>query len=154
MKYKSFYPQQGVAMMELLIALIIVAIGVLGLVAMQSTALQNGNNAQLRYQATLMAYDMVERMRANPLGVAANHYSAITLSTTATAPTSPFTAANVYQLDVAEWKTDLATLPNGNGSITEDNLVDGRFTIHVRWSQLEGAGTGGNTDSIDIVVRL
>lgn len=134
--------------------MIVLAIGILGLVGLQYNALKNGNNAQFRYQATLLAYEMSERMRANPLGVDAGHYNNISYASSYSSPGS-LGAATMFQHDLAEWKQNLDdSLPNGEGSIDASPLVAGAFTINVRWSQSEGQGTGGATDSISLVVRM
>jgi type IV pilus assembly protein PilV len=143
--------QQGATMIEILVTLFVMAIGILGMVGLQYNSLKNGSNAQYRYQATLLAYDMAERMRSNPTGVEAGRYDAITKLTTESDQGSPITAGNLYKQDIFEWKTNLASLPNGNGEVTANGDA---FTIRIEWSQLEGQGTGAATESLIIEVRI
>ena len=56
---------QGFTLVEALIALLVLSIGLLGVAALQLIALQNNNNAMFRSQATYLAYDIADRMRAN-----------------------------------------------------------------------------------------
>lgn len=69
--------QHGFTLIEVLVTLIIVAVGLLGLAGLQVTGLRNNLSSESRSQATLMANDIIERMRANPVGVANNDYAAI-----------------------------------------------------------------------------
>jgi type IV pilus assembly protein PilV len=56
----------GFTLLELLIAMVVFAIGMLGLAGMQGTALKDNNDAYMRSQAVFFAYDMGDRIRANP----------------------------------------------------------------------------------------
>ena len=57
---------QGFTLLEVLIAMLIFAIGMLGLAGMQGIALKDNNDAYMRSQAVFFAYDMGDRVRANP----------------------------------------------------------------------------------------
>jgi len=57
--------QQGFSLLELMIAILILAIGLLGMAAMQSVALSSNQEAQIRVQALAIAEDLASRMRAN-----------------------------------------------------------------------------------------
>ena len=66
----SFHPKnQGFTLLEVLVTLLIVSIGFLGLAGLQVTGLRSNLSADARGQASLMVNDIIERMRANPLGV-------------------------------------------------------------------------------------
>ena len=67
----------GVSLIEVLVALVILSVGVLGLSRLQATQLRANNAAYLRTQAAIQAYDMADRMRANQAGVEAGSYDAI-----------------------------------------------------------------------------
>ena len=56
---------RGFTMIEVLIAMVILAIGLLGLAALQAVGMRNNHSALSRFQATLSAYDMADRMRSN-----------------------------------------------------------------------------------------
>ena len=55
-------------MIELLVAVLVLAIGVLGITALQMVSLQNNRGALFRAEAVQLAYDMMDRIRANPEG--------------------------------------------------------------------------------------
>ncbi len=55
-------------MIELLVAVLVMAIGVLGISSMQMLSMQSNRGALHRAEAVHLAYDMLDRIRANPLG--------------------------------------------------------------------------------------
>lgn len=57
--------QSGFSMLEVMISIVIASIGLLGLASMQATGLKNSHSAYHRSQATVLAYDLADRMRAN-----------------------------------------------------------------------------------------
>lgn len=58
--------QRGVGMLEVLIAVLVIAIGALGFAGIQLTALKSSEDANYRAHATLIAQDAIERFLANP----------------------------------------------------------------------------------------
>ncbi len=66
----------GLTMIEILVTLIILSIGLLGMAALQLTGIRSANNSTYRTQATLLADDMAERMRANITAVDNNAFMA------------------------------------------------------------------------------
>ena len=67
--------QHGFTMVEVLVTLVILAVGLLGLAGLQATSLRNTESAYQRSQAAILAYDMLDRMRANSAGVANGRFS-------------------------------------------------------------------------------
>lgn len=60
--------QKGVGMIEVLVALVILAIGVLGFTTLQLRAVDATNEATLKIEAMNLARDLAERIRANRSG--------------------------------------------------------------------------------------
>ncbi len=60
--------QCGFSLLEVLVAVVILSIGLLGMAGIQLKGLSSNNSANLRTQATLLANDLAERMHANPGG--------------------------------------------------------------------------------------
>ncbi|MGA9223012.1 MAG: type IV pilus modification protein PilV, partial [Pseudomonas graminis] len=58
--------QQGTTLIEVLVALLVLAIGLLGAAALQLNALKYTDSSRLSSQASFIAYDMMDRIRANP----------------------------------------------------------------------------------------
>ena len=61
--------QKGFSLVEILVALLVLSIGLLGLAALQTTSLKYNTDSYFRTQATYFVYDIVDRMRANSASV-------------------------------------------------------------------------------------
>jgi len=103
----------GFTLLEVMIALLVLSIGLLGLAALQTSALRTGQMADMRTRAVHAAADMVERMRANPAGTAAGQYE-IARNRVARDTSATGTALS----DLLDWQASLARLPDGQGEIT------------------------------------
>lgn len=68
--------QHGASLIEVMIALLIFTVGLLGLAAMQLNALQSTTDSGQRSQAAWLMNDLAERMRANPGGTLDNYRAA------------------------------------------------------------------------------
>ena len=66
--------QGGYVLLEALIAVVIAAVGFIGAARMQTFGLAMNNSAQVRQKATLLGYQMADRIRANQAGVTAHAY--------------------------------------------------------------------------------
>jgi type IV pilus assembly protein PilV len=135
--------QHGFTLLEVLIALLVLSIGLLGLAALQTTGLRSNQMASMRTQATQAAYDITDRMRANPTGVTAGEY-VIDLAD-APADTS---ATGTALTDLTEWRTSVARLPGGESEITQCDTADGcdglTHVITVYWDEARTGATGTN----------
>jgi len=125
----------GFTLIEVLIAMLVLAIGLLGMAGLQATSLRNNQSAYNRSQATQLAYDISDRMRANTL-VAANYVTTFMAVADATVKvnclsTTGCSAADMAENDLFELKTALTTaLPNGSADIT---AVANLYTITINW---------------------
>lgn len=59
------YRSKGFTLIEVMVALVILAIGLLGMATLMTQSLQSSESAYSRGQATVLAYDIIDRMRAN-----------------------------------------------------------------------------------------
>ncbi|MCG8370459.1 MAG: type IV pilus modification protein PilV, partial [Proteobacteria bacterium] len=57
--------QSGVSLIEVLVSTVILAVGLVGVAGMQAMAMKNNQGAQMRSQASALAYDLADRMRGN-----------------------------------------------------------------------------------------
>ncbi len=71
----------GFTLIEVLVSLVILAVGLLGLAMLQTTGLRNNTNSYSRTQATYLAYDLAERMRANVPAFQAGNYDVLNQTT-------------------------------------------------------------------------
>ena len=67
----------GVSMIEVLVTLVILSIGLLGMAGLQLSSIRGTNSSNYRTQASLLANDIIERMRANPGAMNNNAFIAI-----------------------------------------------------------------------------
>jgi type IV pilus assembly protein PilV len=72
----NHHMERGSSLIEVLITLLIFAIGMLGMAALQLNALQGTADSAQRSQSTWILQDIAERIRANPQGSAANYAAA------------------------------------------------------------------------------
>lgn len=112
-------------MMEVLITMIIMSIGLLGVMALQSVGLRNNITAYTRSQATILAYDLADKARANTLGAASYHFlnkGSQPTSTASSCETTGCSNAEMGEYDVYNWLQVLTQiLPDGRGTICLDS---------------------------------
>lgn len=133
-KTSNIFHSRGITMIEVLVALIILSIGLLGLASLQANSLKYNQSAYMRTQATQYAYDIADRMRANRDVALGGGYD---IALADAAPTS----TSVVDQDLAAWLGDVATLPNGDASIVRNNQ---QFTITVQWEDDRTEATQAN----------
>jgi len=143
---------QAFTLIEVLVALLVLSIGLLGLAALQNTALQFNTDSYQRTQATLLAYDILDRMRANPSAVSAGNYDVATPSdatskistyegcktSSCSCGTSSCSAANLATYDLGKWYEKQKELqgvsPSGTlkspGTISRSGT---QVTVTLRW---------------------
>jgi type IV pilus assembly protein PilV len=122
---------RGFTLLEVLVAMLVLSIGLLGLAGLMASSLKNSHSAYQRTQATWLAYDVLDRMRANRGVALAGGYN---LGLGATPGGSGLAAT-----DLGEWDAALtSTLPAGDGSIAV--AAGGAVTIIVQWNDTRGTG--------------
>ena len=164
--------QQGFSLIEVLVTMIIVAIGLMGLISLMLTGVQANATSSMRTMAINQAYDIADRMRANLAGVQAGDYSGVvppgsssTCPISAASNVSPptqtalagcatnncvsasCTAANLADRDKCVWhNANAVLLPSGSGAICKDN-ANNWYSIHVSWDDSKS----GNPDKTFIL---
>lgn len=146
----TFYNKQsGVSLIEVLVSTLILGVGLVGVAGLQAMSLKNNQSAEMRSQASTLAYDLADRMRGNVAAATAGLYD----PTTATAVAGCYTAAGcdmgqMARDDLQRWLDNVGTvLPMGAGFVCIDSTpndgsgpgnaqCDGngtRFAIKVWW---------------------
>lgn len=124
--------QQGVSLIEVLITLLVLSVGLIGLAGLQMVSIQANKSAYYRSQATLLAYDMADRMRANQVQANTDVYF---LNYPASS-TAHEVSGNQANKDLSEWLNALAqTLPDGTAAISRDERL---LSISIRWNNNRG----------------
>lgn len=155
---KALSSQKGIGMMEVLVALILLSIGVLGFAMLQMRAMEASLDASKRIQAMSLARDLSERMRANNQGLAknitikvndvdqvvdayANAFAGRTYATTYSAKCNNTTKCSsqkfaeedvnqiLYKAFLNGMKTAISDCPG--------NMTRSRYCVYVAWDETE-----------------
>lgn len=128
--------QGGFSLLEVLIAVVVLSIGLLGIAGLQTYSLQTNQSAAQVSQATFLAQDILDRMRANPDAAKSDDYD-IGYDTAS----GDIGSGSLAQADLQEWLQQLETaLPGTTGSgcngdcgasISVDG--DGNADVNIRW---------------------
>ena len=139
---------RGMSMIEVLVSVLVLAVGLLGVAAMQSLAMRGGQGSLERSQAVMQSYAITEAMRANR-GDAGSY-------NTAGMVCSIPSGGSLAQNDLREWITSLkTTIGSGAGDSTTCGQVVGcpdDCQITVQWDDTRAGG--GSTDSLVTRTRI
>ena len=140
----SLRPERGFTLVEAMVALIVLAVGLLGIAALYVESLSASRSALLRTQAVNLAADMADRIRANRAASVA--YAAGTADggteNLACETTAGCAAAELAGHDIFRWKaTGTNLLPGFQGEIDFTDAVPDVYVITVSWTEPEGAAT-------------
>jgi type IV pilus assembly protein PilV len=137
--------ERGFTLLEILVAMIVIAIGVLGIAGLQASALRYSKNSEGRAIAVQLTTDLVERMRANTAGLRNGEYASLaSFATTTCVKPAPVVTTATASTDVAHWRNALACdLPLGTGRMVQAALVGSGLSeveITLQWdeSRLQG----------------
>lgn len=136
---------RGFTLVEVLVALVIFAVGLLGIAALHIESLNAGRTALNRTQAVALASDLADRIRANreacTVGTATCAYESTAGAVTATCETTTgCTAAELAATDVFRWRAIGATqLPGFGATVDWTAGTPNLYVITVAWVE-PGAG--------------
>lgn len=165
MTTRAPYKSRGVSMIEVLVAMVVLAIGMLGTATLYTTALQAKTTAKSRMHAVNLANDIADRIRANRTA-GTDYELALT-----TVPSEPAASANCIQstsnavqcsaaqmaaADLFNWYEQVNQLLPGEVTRSIDVAAvagTGQFvyTITLNWTE---ASSGANTLSHILTVRI
>ncbi|MDO6424683.1 type IV pilus modification protein PilV [Saccharophagus degradans] len=128
---------KGSSLLEVMIALFVLAIGMLGVLAMQTRSIQMNQNAYQYSQATALIADIYEAMLTTPSSHQ-NYKIAYEETTPAAvacgAATSNCSPSDIAQWNLHHWRTNIETLlPGGQGEIAALPSTVGGYRISVRF---------------------
>lgn len=119
--------QVGIGLLEVLVALLVLSIGVLGAVTLQLKALRYTASAAYTTQASFLAYDMLDRMRANSTALS-NYAIRVNPGCNDSAA-----ASGILETDLQDFVGAVSCLlPEGYGSIA---INDNHATVTIGWSE-------------------
>jgi type IV pilus assembly protein PilV len=144
-----FRKSRGFTLVEVLVSLVVLSVGLLGMAKLVLVSAHSNDSAYLRSQATALAYEILDKMRANPAGALAGNYTTA-LGAMPAAPVSCIgtgtvcTPLQIALWDVYSWKQHLTTgtdtagtrsgaMPSGTASIVTSGTSPVTATIVVQW---------------------
>lgn len=169
MTFRYRHPRQcGFSMLEVLVAVLVFSLGMIGLAGLLIFATQSNHVAYLRTQATFLAHNMAARMGANPAALWEGDYANVAVLPAGTGVTTTCaTGCNPADLathDLQMWSQQVhAFLPGATGGIqctapagivptgTQTGMrppFGGTCTMTLTWNEAGGAG-GAQQSSID-----
>lgn len=160
--------QGGFTLIEVLVAALVIGIGLTGMAAMMAISLKANDSGFLRSQATVLAYDMVDRMRANrgspsqgstALGGA---YDDTTLCKSSgvgdvRSCAAASTGSTVAAVDLRDWRIalDSSELPSWTAGIVRSATL---VTVLVQWDDTRAKGRwqegGTRASCLDSAVQV
>lgn len=144
--------QLGFTLLEVLVTVIILAIGVVGVASLQISTYSQLQSSHNMATASMLAGEMADRMAANSAQVLADNYDH--LIDVGSAPDCAATACSANQLaayDISQWQAKLTSgitapgsLPGGQGAVLRslDPNTPNDFNILVQWDD----DLSGSTD--------
>lgn len=127
-------------MLELLVAMLVAGVGVLGVTGLGALSLQHGRSATAHANAVLLAYDLMERIRANPAGLAEGAYAGGgNASASLDCVAGPCAPQQMAAFDLSAWRCALGlgeanagcnALMNGQGAVAVNGDA---AAITIRW---------------------
>ena len=149
--------QRGISLIESLVAMVVTALGILGILGVQMRTLSDTSTTVRRAQAVRLIEDLGERMKASPnaLGNLGAYVSAFSDVPTVGSCAAGCNSAQLAAHDLAVWKRTLrSTLPLAQASVfvppAESGLAAGQarqLGVVIAWRENEGEGR--KTDDID-----
>lgn len=155
----------GFSLIEVLVAVFVIAIGVLGVGSAQLISIKNNQSAYYRSQANFMAMDILDRMRANPEGVQNGSYANIDTAAVNASPDLPGCAAEssgctpaaIAAADARQWAANFSRdgnvglLPGSSGTVVTQVVgAVTTVTVTVTWSESSWSDDpDGNGDNVD-----
>jgi type IV pilus assembly protein PilV len=150
--------QTGMSLIEVLVATLVVALGILAMVAMQLNATRFTKTAEVRTLGTLLVNDLADRMRANRADLAAGGYAysaAYPADGAVTAPTlvddcnaqdkgcstvnSTTGLTNLAAKDKSDWlRSVFFALPSGSARIGAYDAADNAVDVWLIWMDPDG----------------
>lgn len=133
--------QAGFGMIEVLVAMIILAFGILGLLGLQTKAMTLNQSSLQRSQATALTDDILDRLRTDKINARAGRWN-----TALTATAASITGTNLYETDLRDWKLQVEAQlePAGAASV---NVNGNTVTIVIQWADTHGRDAQGNAET-------
>lgn len=138
MKRHSGKRQSGFSLVEVLIALVIMSVGMLGIAGLYVQSMQAGRTSMFRHHAVTLAGDVADRIRANPTAAIA-YIDPVGADNNCVLGGADCTPAQMASNDVLLWKAQAAeTLPGGDVTVVfapANGAIPPSYQITVSWTE-------------------
>jgi len=133
---------RGFSLLEVLIALLVLSVGLLGIAGLQTVSLKFNHQSYERTQATVLMSEMYENIIANPDAARAGIFDGVAAGTTSAGYTgfggcpTACTATELATYDINQWKLAIENprkLAQGQGAITVVPANPGVYDITISW---------------------
>jgi|KBSMisStaDraftv2_1062788.scaffolds.fasta_scaffold06465_6 type IV pilus assembly protein PilV len=146
-KHARLHAQRGVGVVEILVAVLVLSIGLLGLAGLQMRTLRNSESSLERGVAVFETHAIADAMRADRANAMASGYD-ILLS--AAAPTGSTFRARA----LAAWRQNL-TSSLGQGATGQVQCNNSTLcTIIVQWDDSRAQSTGGTPTTFQVTTQV
>lgn len=146
-KRRGMRRQRGISLIESLIAMVVMALGILGIVGVQMRTLTDTQSGVRRAQAIRLIDDLGERLQNNP--DALNNLSTYTTSPGASTDCAAgaCTPAQLAVFDIRQWRLNVtAALPGGSATVFVPKGGARQLGVMIGWNEtrFNSSGTLGN----------
>ncbi|OIN48797.1 type IV pilus modification protein PilV [Pseudomonas azotoformans] len=137
--------QAGTTLIEVLVAVLILTIGLLGAAVIQLNALKYTDSSRMTSQASFIAYDLLDRIRANS---AADYTWG-----RAERALAGNVAASVRDLDLHDFEANILGFAgeSAKGSVS---ISGGEVTVSISWDDSRGTGRPGARETFTLTSRI
>lgn len=145
---------KGFTLVEMLVTLLIISVALVGMASVQMRNLKSVNESEFQSLATLYAFEMAERMRANRVAIRDGFYDAISGNETLPKCLDGCTPQQLAEQDAAEWNQAIRSpvaeggLPGSPKGVVQALSDQQGFLISVIWQSSE------KTEQYDLEVNL
>ena len=127
--------QQGFSLVEVLIALVIMSVGMLGIATLFLQGMQAGRTSMFRHNAVILVGDVADRIRANPTAGAA--YAGAGVDSGCVGQGTNCSQPQMASHDIFLWTQQAAeSLPAGSVNVVFDGAVaPPTYQITANWTE-------------------
>ena len=139
--------QAGMTLIEVLVAALILGLGLLGAAGAQINALKYTDSARMSTQASFIAYDMLDRMRANATGN--YHFSGVDVASS----TSTSSVAGIVSQDLSDFRCNIRAF-GGESARGVISVSDRQVSINIYWDDSRAEKKDGAFQSFTLTGYL
>lgn len=134
--------QRGASLIEILVAALVLALGLLGMAGLQANALKANQSSYGRSQAVMLSYYILDAMRADRAAATGLAYN-MGATCSPGAITTTDLAGNTRQDWLQSLRDGLGDANTTCGAIACD--ADGNCTVTITWDDSRAGGAGAQT---------